>query len=96
MKRVKEQRLGQLLREFLREEGLETPLNEYRAVSCWSEVMGELVARYTANVSLRNGTLFVSLHNPALRQNLLMQRSEIIKKMNDHVGAQVIQNIMFK
>lgn len=96
MKRVKEQPLGLLIRKFLREEGLESPLNEYRAVSSWSELMGDVVARYTASVNLRNGTLFVSLRNPALRQNLLMQRTNIMQKINDHVGAQVVQNIVFR
>lgn len=96
MKRVKEQPLGLLIRQFLREEGLESPLNEYRAVSSWNELMGDVVARYTASVNLRNGTLFVSLRNPALRQNLLMQRTNIMQKINDHVGAQVVQNIVFR
>lgn len=96
MKRVKEQPLGLLIRQFLREEGLESPLNEYRAVSSWNKLMGDVVARYTASVNLRNGTLFVSLRNPALRQNLLMQRTDIMQKINDHVGAQVVQNIVFR
>lgn len=96
MQRVKAKPIGELIRQFLREEGIETPLNEYRAVSCWGEVMGELVSRYTSDVSLRNGTLYVSLRNPALRQNLLMQRSIIKQKINDHVGAQVVYDIVFK
>lgn len=96
MQKVKALPIGLLIRQFLREEGLETPLNEYRAVNSWKDVMGEMVARYTTQVSLRGGTLFVSLNNPALRQNLLMQRTAIAKKVNDHVGAQVVQNIVFR
>ncbi len=96
MQRVKEQPIGLLIRQFLREEGLETPLNEYRVVSSWNEVMGSVVARYTADVSIRGGILYVSLRNPALRQNLQMSRTSIINKLNTHVGAQVVQNIVFR
>lgn len=96
MKRVREQTLGTILRQYLREEGLETPLNEHRVVSCWSEVMGEVVARYTTSVQVRGGILYVSLTNPALRQNLMMMRSEIVQKLNAHVGAQVLQNVVIR
>lgn len=96
MQRVKAKTVGELIRWFLREEGIETPLNEYRAVSCWAEVMGEVVARYTTDVTMRNSILYVSLKSPALRQNLLMQRTAIKQKINDHVGAQVVQDIVFK
>lgn len=96
MKRIKEQPLGLLIRQFLREEGLETPLNEYRAESSWNELMGDMVARYTRSVNLRGGILYVSIINPALRQNLLMTKSAIIHKINTHVGALVVQNIVFR
>ncbi len=96
MKRVREQTLGTILRQYLREEGLETPLNEHRVVSCWSEVMGEVVARYTTSVQVRGGILYVSLTNPALRQNLMMMRSKIVQKLNAHVGAQVLQNVVIR
>lgn len=96
MKRVREQTLGTILRQYLREEGLETPLNEHRVVSCWSEVMGEVVARYTTSVQVRGGILYVSLTNPALRQNLMMMRSQIVQKLNAHVGAQVLQNVVIR
>lgn len=96
MKRVKEQPLGLLIRQFLREEGLETPLNEYRIVNSWNEVMGDVVARYTADVTVRGGTLYVSLRSPSLRQNMLMNRTNIIQKLNAHVGAQVVQNLAIR
>ncbi len=96
MERVKTQHLGTVLRQFLREEGLETPLNEFRVVSSWNEVMGNVVSKYTKDVNIRGGILYVSIINPSLRQNLQMKRTEIIQKLNAHVGAQVVQNIVFR
>lgn len=96
MQRVKERALGEIIRQFLREEGLETPLNEYKAVACWNEVMGDVVARYTSNVNLRGGILYVNITSPALRQNMLMNRTVIVHKINDYVGAQVVQNVVVR
>lgn len=94
MRRNKSLPLGEVLRSFLREEGLETPLNEYRLVQAWPEVMGEVISNYTGNIGIRNCTLYVQIKSPALRQNLMMGRAEMIQKLNAHVGAQVINNIV--
>ncbi len=96
MRRNKAESLGDILRQFLRQEGLETPLNERRMVSAWSEVMGEGVARYTGEVFVKNGVLYVQLKSPALRSNLMMSRDLLVRRLNEFVGAQVIQNIIFR
>jgi len=79
----------------LREQGLETPLMQKRLVEAWPEVAGPVVARYTLNTYIYNQTLFVRLSNPALRSDLSMMRGELVKKLNDVVGEQVITDIRF-
>lgn len=84
-----------LLDSFLRSQGLETPLLQYRIINSWPEVMGETIARYTGEVKISDDTLWVKITSPALRQNLMMMRGEITRKMNEHVGAQIIQKVNF-
>lgn len=80
---------------LLREQGLETPLNQKRLVESWPVVAGPVIARYTLNTYIYNQTLFVRLSNPALRSDLSMMRQELVKKLNDRVGEQVITDIRF-
>lgn len=87
--------LKDILLRNLREQGLETPLMQKRLVEAWSEVAGPVVARYTLNTYIYNQTLFVRLSNPALRSDLSMMRGELVKKLNDVVGEQVITDIRF-
>lgn len=79
----------------MRNQGLETPLLQRRLVNAWEEIAGETVARYTAEKQIRNQTLFIKLLNPALRSDLSMQKSLLITRLNDHVGAQIITDIRF-
>ena len=95
MRRKNTERLGDVIRRALREQGLETPLNEVRAVNSWPQVVGPTIARLTSNVSLRQGTLYVKVTRPALRQDLMMGRTQLARKINDYVGAQVVQSIVF-
>ena len=84
-----------VLLAFLREEGLETPLLQYRIVQAWPEVMGETISGYTRQVFVRDGKLQVQLTSPSLRQNLLMEHKRIAQKLNEHVGSFVISDVCF-
>lgn len=95
MKRKNTELLKDVLRRFLREQGLETPLNEYRAVQVWPQVAGPLITRMTGDVQFRNGTLYIKILRPALRQDLTMGRTQLVRKVNSLVGAPVVQNIVF-
>jgi hypothetical protein len=85
--------LGEILQRLLREEGLETPLLQKRLVEAWPEVAGRMVADYTGETSIRNQTLFVKITNAALRSDLTLMRTQLVKRLNESVGAFVITDI---
>lgn len=84
-----------ILLAWLRAQGLETPLLEYRIVQAWPEVMGEVIGRYTRQAFVKDGKLQVQLTSPSLRQNLMMEHKRIAQKLNDHVGTYVISDVCF-
>ena len=89
------QNIKDLVLRNLRAQGLETPLLQKRLIDTWPEVAGEMVAGYTQNLYIRNQTLYVHLTSPALRADLSMMRGELVKKLNQRVGSQVIADIRF-
>ena len=96
MKRNNTEQIGEVLRQFLRQQGLETPLNEYRLVDAWKDVVGPVIARYTTNLFIKNQVLYVSLSSSVIRQELMMGREMLIRNLNAQVGSQVIVNIVFR
>ena len=87
--------LDNVLVQFLRSAGLETPLLQHRLVESWPEVAGAAIARYTGQVFISNQTLMVKINNSALRAELSMMRAQYVKRLNDHVGVRVIADIRF-
>lgn len=85
--------LEELLGACLRENGLETPLLEKRLIDAWEQVTGKTVVQYTGDRFIKNQTLHVKITNPALRQDLTMMRSQLVKRLNETVGAVIITNI---
>ena len=95
MKRNNTEQVGDVIRQLLRQQGLETPLNEYRLVEAWKDVVGPTITKYTTNLYIRNQTLYVQLKSPSLKSNLMMNRAQLVQQLNDAVGAQVITQIVF-
>ena len=95
MKRTEAQSIAVLLNRYLREEGLETPLNERRLIGSWPKVMGPMIARYTKELFIKNQVLYVYLSSSVLRQELSMGRQLVVCKLNAAVGANVITDVVF-
>ncbi|NDV84562.1 DUF721 domain-containing protein [Bacteroides sp. 51] len=95
MKRREAESIGQLIHKYLRQESLEGPLNERRLLDSWPQLMGPHIASYTKELYIRNQTLYVHLSSAVLRQELLMGKDLIIRKLNENVRAMVITNIIF-
>lgn len=85
--------LSDVLNLCLRQNGLEMPLQQLRLVEAWDDVVGNGVAYYTAQKFIKNQTLFVKITNPALRGDLSMMKSQLVRKLNQKVGSMVIADI---
>lgn len=85
--------INDILQQFLREEGLETPLMQKRLIDAWDGVTGETVAKYTQEKFIKSQILYVKITNAALRQDLSMMRQQLTRKLNASVGASVISDV---
>ena len=85
--------LDDIVNQLLRQEGLETPLNERRLIDAWETVAGATIARYTTEKFTRNQVLFVNILNPALRSELSMMKTQLVDRLNAVIGARVITDI---
>ena len=95
MFRQKVKSIAELLPEFLRNQGLETPLQQRRLIDSWETVVGAPIAAYCSDKFIKNQTLFVKVMNPALRADLTMNRSILVRRLNELVGSMVIADIRF-
>jgi predicted nucleic acid-binding Zn ribbon protein len=96
MRKSNTQSISSVLKSYVIENNLERKLNELDLIKSWEEVMGKLVARYTANIYIQNNTLFVETTSPVVRNELLMMKEEIRVRLNEVVGEELIKTIIFR
>jgi predicted nucleic acid-binding Zn ribbon protein len=95
VKKSNEILLKDAIEAFLKENNLESKLNETRLIGAWEEVTGKLVARHTNQMYVKDRVLFVKVDSAALREELSYQRSKLIKKLNKAAGIEAIDDIRF-
>ena len=96
MRKTESEKVGGVILQYLREMGLETPLNEHRLINAWDTVLGPAASKYTKDLKIYNQVLFVTVSSAALRNELMMRRTELVTRLNAQVGAQVITQIVLR
>jgi predicted nucleic acid-binding Zn ribbon protein len=88
--------LGEALRNFLQKSQLKGSIQALQIEAVWEEIMGKTVARYTDKITIHGQTLYVNTTVAALRQELLYQKENIIKRVNEALGETVIREVVIR
>ncbi|MBT3664156.1 DUF721 domain-containing protein [bacterium] len=89
------EQLKKAIQEAISESGIEREIQQENAVSVWNEVVGVVVSKVTDAVSVNKGVLVVKTKSATWRQELYMQKKDIIDKINIKIGSTAIKEIRF-
>jgi len=87
--------IREVLKELIETYRLEGKLNEVKVIHSWEKVVGEMIARHTKDLFIKNGRLFVKIDSPALKNELSYSCSVIADKLNEEAGLKVIEEVIF-
>ncbi len=54
----------------------------------WKNIMGEMISSRTLKIFVKNHELFIRLSSAPLKNELMMNKSKIIDRMNEEVGQE--------
>jgi len=86
-------RLKQAIEEAIDSTGIKSALSQEAAVVLWGSVVGETVSSVTKAERVESGVLIVKVETAVWRQELHMQKEEIINKVNKKIGTRAIREI---
>ena len=84
--------IGDALITYLRENGLEQSVLDVQIEEEWPKVMGDVVNQLTRKVEVKDGVLSVRVNSAALKTQLFENRFELVRKLNEAVGANAIRD----
>ena len=89
------EQLKKVLKKAIKEAGFKKAIDQEGAVSVWKDVVGENISKVTKATGVDKGTLVVKTESATWRQELHMQKKEIINKINKKIGSIAIKEIRF-
>lgn len=95
MERKNIQSVGDVLRNVIAENEMSGRLDELRAAEFWPFIVGPDLARQTMRPYVKNGLMTIRVPDAALRQELSMHRSAMVRELNRLSGTEAIKDIRF-
>ena len=87
--------LKKAIEKAIKGAGIKSSLDQEAAIIFWNNIVGEAVSSVTTAKKVESGTLTVRVETSVWRQELQMQKEEIIKKINKKIGTRAIRDIRF-
>ena len=94
-KQLNLQRLGNVLQGILRKHNIFFDSEEQRLLEVWQKAVGPQISVQTRPDRLKRNTLFIKVSSSVWMQQLHILKQEIIEKLNQLLGKELIRNIHF-
>ncbi|NCW12305.1 MAG: DUF721 domain-containing protein [Chitinophagia bacterium] len=89
-------KLGDALKDFVQNSKLKNGIRAAQIEEVWAEIMGVTVAKYTDKIYIFNQKLFIETNIGPLKNELGFQKTQIIQRVNEKMGDQVITEVIIK
>ncbi len=94
MRKSNSEPLKEVLKQYLRAIGAERKMKEINLKRNWEYIVGRAFARYTESIYIKNETFYIKMKSPAAKHELLMIKSELVDRLNQEAGEELIKNIV--
>ena len=88
--------IGNVIRDMLKNNRLETDTSLIRVWDIWEEAVGEVIAANTRPAAFKGDLLIVNATSSSWLQQLRFLKPEIIQKVNHVLGDVPVKDIKFK
>ena len=89
------QHIEKALEGFIKKQGLKKQLDRQKLLERWGKIVGEKISKNTEAVSVDGDVLIIKAKNSAWRQELQVQKIDILKNINKEPTKKLIKDIRF-
>lgn len=94
MSRGEDINIKQAIDQLLDQYKIRKKFDETAVVAAWPEVMGTAIANRTQNVYVRDRRLYVKIESAVVKNELVIMRSQILARLNEHVGQVLVDDLV--
>jgi hypothetical protein len=91
-----EYHIGDAIKNLVSKSNLRNGVRAVQIETLWEQLMGKTIAKYTDKIEIINSTLFIRTNVGPLKNELLYQKPQIIQRVNEAFGENVIKEVVIK
>lgn len=88
-----EKTLKDLIGEMLKNTGMDKRFNELEVIECYKNAVGDILARKTREVYLKDRTLVIKMDSGVLKQELYFEKKKVLKLINEQLQSPFLEDI---
>lgn len=86
--------LGDAIQAFLKQNRLDKKIDTSSLMVNWKQIAGEMIAKHTTRLFIKDHTLFLQVDSSALKNELHFLKSTLIKNINQHLGKELVKELI--
>jgi predicted nucleic acid-binding Zn ribbon protein len=86
--------MGDAMKQFLQNSRLKSNVQALQIQDVWEKLMGKTVARYTDSIKIYGSKLYITTSVAPLKQELVYQKENILLRVNEALGENVIKEVI--
>lgn len=94
--RSNEVSLGDAIKAMIKNYRLKDRLTEVSLIHSWEKVVGPMIAKHTVKIYVKNRSMFIKLDSSALTNELSYSKAKIVKAINQEIGENLIDEVVFR
>lgn len=96
MKRSETVSIGEAFRHLLSEEPeMHERLLEMQAIQALPRIFGAM-HRYLGTCTIQSGILYMQVHSGAIKQSIMLDKSILVERINQEIGAELLRDIVLR
>ncbi len=96
MRRSNTESISDLIKKAIDENNLNDGLDKVRVKTIWKDVTGTYISNATTEINVYSSKLFVKISSSIIRSELMLIRSELVKRINKELGRDFITEIVVR
>lgn len=95
MRKTNDKSLKEAIEQMLNVYKIKRRFDETGITGLWPEIVGKSLANRTREIFVRDKKLFVRIESSVIKNELVLMRTQIIQKINDHAKTELVADIVF-
>jgi len=89
-------KLGDAIDQLFRAQKLDVKISQFTVKNSWKDIVGDMVAKNTTEISFNGKTIFVTLNSAALKNELSFRKEDLVNNINKFCGTKLVDQIIIR